>query len=159
MNKLEFRSGVIALIKFDRGCFYLNKEVIDLTLQIGLRGEARVKVSQNNTAASYGSGSVLVFATPAMIGLMEQAALSSVDPLLEKDMATVGISIDVKHLAATPAGMDVTAVSELIEIDGKRLVFRVEAWDNKEKIGEGIHQRYIISITKFMDKVQAKSRL
>jgi len=130
-----------------------------LELHVGLRGEASVKVDESNTAARFGSGSVLVFATPAMIGLMEKAALTSVDPLLGAGMATVGIGLDIKHLAPTPMGMDVAAVSELIEIDGKRLVFRVEAFDAKEKIGEGVHQRYIISLAKFMDRVQAKACL
>lgn len=130
-----------------------------MELHVGLRGEASVKVDESNTAARFGSGSVLVFATPAMIGLMEKAALTSVDPLLGAGMATVGIGLDIKHLAPTPMGMDVAAVSELIEIDGKRLVFRVEAFDAKEKIGEGVHQRYIISLAKFMDRVQAKACL
>lgn len=130
-----------------------------MELHVGLRGEARVKVDESNTAVRFGSGSVLVFATPAMIGLMEKAALTSVDPLLGEGMATVGVELNVKHLAATPMGMDVAAVSELIEIDGKRLVFRVEAFDAKEKIGEGVHQRYIISLAKFMDRVQAKACL
>lgn len=130
-----------------------------MELHVGLRGEARVKVDESNTAVRFGSGSVLVFATPAMIGLMEKAALTSVDPLLGEGMATVGVELNIKHLAATPMGMDVAAVSELIEIDGKRLVFRVEAFDAREKIGEGVHHRYIISLAKFMDRVQAKSCL
>ncbi|MEW6661802.1 MAG: thioesterase family protein [Bacillota bacterium] len=128
-----------------------------MELTTGLRGEARGKVDAGNTAVKYGSGSVDVFATPAMIGLMEKAALTSVDSLLGEGMATVGIALDVKHLAATPMGMEVVATSELVEIDGKRLVFRVEAWDGKEKIGEGTHQRYIISLAKFMEKVRAKA--
>jgi len=128
-----------------------------MELQIGLQGKARAKVDESNTAVRYGSGGVDVYATPAMIGLMENAAQSSVGPFLEEGMASVGISVDVQHLAATPIGMEVVAASELIEIDGKRLVFRVQAWDDKEKIGEGIHQRFIISLAKFMGKVQAKS--
>jgi len=128
-----------------------------MELQIGLRGEARARVDQSNTAVRYGSGGVDVFATPAMIGLMENAAQSSVGPFLGAGMATVGVSVDIEHLAATPMGMEVIATSELVEIDGRGLVFRVEAWDDKEKIGEGFHQRFIISLAKFMSKVQAKS--
>ncbi|MBC7344912.1 MAG: thioesterase, partial [Clostridia bacterium] len=96
-------------------------------LKVGLKGSAEEVVTPDNTAIKYGSGSVDVYGTPAMIGLMEKAALSSVDPLLPSGMATVGMRMDVKHLAPTPIGLKVIATSELISVDGRKLTFRVEA--------------------------------
>ena len=129
---------------------------MEFNLKPGLLGEAKELVSEENTAQKYGSGGVAVYATPAMIGLMENAALRSVDPLLPEGWATVGTHLDVKHLAATPVGMTVTAKAELQEIDGRRLVFRVEAFDEREKVGEGSHERYIINLPKFLAKNEEK---
>lgn len=127
-------------------------------LKTGIKGEASVAVNDSNTAVAYGSGGVSVFATPAMIGLMEKAALTSVDPLLEGGMTTVGTRIDVQHLAATPIGMNVVAVSELVEVEGKRLLFRVEARDDLELVGQGTHERYIVPMQKFLDRASAKKK-
>ena len=128
----------------------------DFNLQIGMTAEKSEKVTENNTAIKYGSGGVAVYATPAMIGIMEGTCLAAVDPFLPEGMSTVGIHLDVKHTAATPVGMSVRATAKLIEISGKRLTFTVEAYDNKEKIGEGTHQRYIIDLAKFLQKAQEK---
>ena len=128
------------------------------SLRTGIKGEASVAVNDSNTAVAYGSGGVSVFATPAMIGLMEKAALTSVDPLLEGGMTTVGTRIDVQHLAATPTGMNVVAVSELVEVEGKRLLFRVEASDDLELVGRGSHERYIVPMQKFLDRASAKKK-
>lgn len=125
-------------------------------LKTGMSGEVKTVVSDKNTAITHGSGSIPVFATPAMIALMENAALSSVQPYLPEGSTTVGIKISSSHIAATPLGMEVTAKSELTEIDGKRLVFKVEAFDAKEKIGEGTHERFVINIEKFMKKNEEK---
>ncbi|AVX19304.1 MULTISPECIES: thioesterase family protein [Carboxydocella] len=125
-------------------------------LQVGLTGTATTEVSEANTAIAYGSGGVKVFATPAMIGLMEKAALSAVDPLLPEGMATVGTKVEVTHLAATPIGMQVRAQAELLEVEGKRLLFRVEAYDEAGLIGEGKHERYIIDIARFISRSEAK---
>ena len=127
-------------------------------LKTGIKGEASAAVNDSNTAVAYGSGGVSVFATPAMIGLMEKAALTSVDPLLEGGMTTVGTRIDVQHLAATPIGMNVVAVSELVEVEGKRLLFRVEARDDLELVGQGTHERYIVPMQKFLDRASAKKK-
>ena len=127
-------------------------------LKTGIKGEASVTVNDSNTAVAYGSGGVSVFATPAMIGLMEKAALSSVDPLLESGLTTVGTRIEVQHLAATPIGMNVAAVSELVEVDGKRLLFTVEARDDLELVGKGTHERYIVPMQKFLDRASAKKK-
>ncbi|QGG48750.1 thioesterase family protein [Heliorestis convoluta] len=125
-------------------------------LKVGLKSIKEEVVTEVKTAKSYGSGGVDVYATPAMIGLMEGAALSAVDPLLPEGMATVGIHLDVAHLAATPVGMKVRAEAEVIAIEGKKITFHIHAYDDVEKIGEGRHQRFIISLDKFMAKNAAK---
>lgn len=125
-------------------------------VQPGLVGEAETTVTEGNTALHHGSGLVSVFATPAMIALMEQAAVSSVTPHLPSGWQTVGISLDVRHLAATPVGMTVTARAELIEVDGRRLRFQVTAHDDRELVGEGTHQRFIIDLERFEQRALAK---
>ncbi len=127
-----------------------------MELKVGLIGSAEVSISENNTAKTMGSGALDVFATPAMIALMEKAASVAVQPYIDEDSSTVGTMINVKHMAATPIGMNVTARAELVEIDGKRLVFTVEAFDRKGKIGEGLHERFIIKAAKFMSKANSK---
>lgn len=128
------------------------------SLKPGIKGEAAVVVDDSDTALAYGSGGVPVFATPAMIGLMEKAALSSVDPLLEDGMTTVGTVLNVQHLAATPVGMRVTATSELTEVAGRRLVFLVEARDDVEVVGRGTHERFIVTQKKFLDRAASKKK-
>jgi len=127
-------------------------------LEVGLKGEASAAVTDENTAVAYGSGSVSVFATPAMIGLMEKAALSSVDSLLDKGTSTVGMKLEVEHLAATPKGMNVVATSELIKVDGRRLVFNVEARDETELVGRGRHERFIVPLEKFIARAEGKGK-
>ena len=129
---------------------------MDFNLSIGMNAEKIEPVTNANTAIKFGSGAVAVYATPAMVGLMEGACVAVVDPFLPEKMATVGIDLSIKHLAATPVGMTVRAVAELAEIDGKRLIFKVEAFDNKEQIGRGTHERYIIDTEKFLQKAEAK---
>lgn len=127
-----------------------------LDITPGITGEAQVAVSERNTAVAHGSGGVPVFATPAMVALMENAALTSLEKVLPPGFSTVGTSIAVTHIAASPVGMKVTAKSELVEVSGKRLEFRVQAVDDKGLIGEGSHQRYIIEVEKFMSKAIEK---
>jgi predicted thioesterase len=129
----------------------------EFNLKISTSGEARTMVSDDNTAVKYGSGSVDVFGTPAMIALMEEAAINAVDSRLPDGHATVGIHLDVKHIAATPVGMNVTARAELTEVDGRKLIFKVEAFDESEKIGEGTHQRFIIALDRFRERAGRKS--
>jgi fluoroacetyl-CoA thioesterase len=125
----------------------------------GLVGERETSVEVETTARHLGSGDVSVFATPEMIRLMERAAVRAVDHLLPEGYRTVGIHVDVRHLAATPLGMTVRAKAELLEVDGRRLTFRVEAFDDVEKVGEGIHQRMIVGLAKFKERVRSKSAL
>lgn len=130
---------------------------MDFNIKIGMKGNIEKIVGQSDTAESFGSGKVNVFATPMMIGLMENASLKAVDSYLPEGFATVGSSLNVKHTAATPVGMKVNAVAELIEVKGKKLTFKVKAFDEIEMIGEGSHERYIIELSKFLDKTSKKS--
>ena len=125
-------------------------------LQTGIKGEVKEIVSEKNSAAAMKSGELNVYATPSMIALMEQAAYKSVAGELEEGMGTVGTLMNVSHISATPLGMEVTARTELIEIDRKRLVFHVEAFDERGKIGEGTHERFIIDNQKFQEKTDNK---
>jgi predicted thioesterase len=125
-------------------------------LEIGRKGTVTRMVDDSVSAKTFGSGLVDAFATPAMVALMEQAAWTSVVDALDEGQGTVGSRLDVTHTAATPMGMTVTATSELIEIDGRRLVFRVSATDQHGLIGEGIHERYIIDQARFREKLDAK---
>ena len=129
---------------------------MDLKLTAGMKAEKTEKVTDDNTAMKYGSGGAMVYATPAMVGLMEGACLMAVDPHLPGGMATVGISLSIKHLAATPVGMNVRAVAELTGVEGKKLSFKVDAYDDRELIGTGTHDRFIIDLKKFLQKVEDK---
>lgn len=125
-------------------------------MEAGIKGRAEVTVSYENTAAKVGSGDQLVFATPWMIGLMEEAAQSSVLPYLEEGQATVGTHLNVSHDAATPVGMKVWAESELVAVEGRKLIFNVEAFDECGSIGKGTHERFVINKEKFMARVETK---
>ena len=125
-------------------------------LEKGMRGQAAIQVSDDKTALAYGSGGVDVFATPAMVALMEEASLKAVEASLPEGWGTVGIRLDVRHMAATPKGFRVYAESRLVEIKGKRLVFEVSAFDETERIGDGIHERFIIEKEPFVRKVEEK---
>ena len=124
----------------------------------GLKGRAETSVIHENTAAAVGSGALEVFATPSMIALMEKAALESVAPYLEEGESTVGTEIHVTHDAAIPIGFPVTAESELLEVDRRRLSFKVVARSGEEIIGKGTHTRFIVSQERFMQKVEAKKQ-
>jgi fluoroacetyl-CoA thioesterase len=125
-------------------------------IQAGLVGERDIQVTPEHTARHLGSGNVSVLATPEMIRLMEGAAVRAVDPLLPEGYQTVGVHVDVDHLAATPLGMKVRVRAELLQVDGRKLTFHVEAFDEVEKVGEGTHQRMIIDLAKFKQRVEAK---
>ncbi|HLN63995.1 MAG TPA: thioesterase family protein [Symbiobacteriaceae bacterium] len=127
-----------------------------VTLVPGLTGEATTKVTDANTAAAVGSGGITVFSTPMMIALMENAALRAVQPHLAEGESTVGTAVNIKHMAATPLGMNVRAVARLETVEGRRLVYTVEAFDDREKIGEGTHERFIIQVEKFLSRVGQK---
>lgn len=123
----------------------------------GLKGEMRMVVKEEDTARHLGSGKVNVLATPRMVSLMENASVAAVDHLLPEGQATVGGEIRVRHLAATPMGMEVVVQSELTEVEGRRLTFQVEAFDQVEKVGEGTHIRFIIDLAKFRERIEKKT--
>ena len=131
----------------------------------GLVGEIEMVVREENTAqhlgtrsswTKYRGGNVAVLATPEMIRLMEKAAVAAVDHLLADGYRTVGVEVNVRHLAATPVGMRVRAQAELTAVEGRKLTFRAEAFDEAEKIGEGEHKRVIIDLERFRERVEAK---
>jgi fluoroacetyl-CoA thioesterase len=128
-------------------------------LKPGLVGESIMLVQTKHTASHLGSGSggVDVLATPIMIGLMEDAARRLVDPLLDPGQMTVGVNLNITHLAPTPVGRQVTARAELISVEGRWLTFNVEAQDDKGKIGTGTHTRSIINVESFMAKARTKN--
>ena len=128
----------------------------DHMLNIGIKRTETVEVCNENTAQSVGSGFLPVFATPAMAALMEKTAALAVQEYLAEGEGTVGISLNIRHLAATPVGMTVTCEAELIEIDRKRLVFSLKVSDGVDVIGDGTHERFIISNEKFLAKANGK---
>ena len=125
-------------------------------IKIGIIGEVKDIVNENNIAKTLRSGELRVYATPAMVALMEEAAYKSIQSELEDGKGTVGTVMNIKHIDSTPIGMEVSAKSELIEVDRRRLVFKVEAFDERGKIGEGIHERFIIDNEKFQIKTDNK---
>ena len=127
-------------------------------METGIKGHKEVLVGENNIASHLGSGAVDVFATPCLIGLMEEASKTSVAPYLDAGLTTVGTKLNVSHDAATPVGMKVWADSELIEIDGRRLVFDVKAYDECGLVGHGTHERFIVKLDRFMEKANAKKK-
>lgn len=129
---------------------------MEFNLSTGSKTISEKVVANEDTAVAYGSGDILVFATPAMVGLMENAALKDALSQLPDGYSTVGTFVNVKHMAATPVGMTVRAEAELIEVNGKKLTYKVTAYDDKDKIGEGTHGRYIIHGQSFLEKVQKK---
>ena len=131
--------------------------MVDLSrVMVGLTGATEVVVGEEHTAPFVGSGRVRVLATPVMINLMEAAALDAVEKLLPPGHQSLGIHLDVGHYAATPVGMRVRATAEVVKVDGRTLDFRVEARDEKEAIGDGLHQRVVVNVARFDARVQKK---
>jgi predicted thioesterase len=126
------------------------------TLKPGLVGRATLRVGEEHTAPQIGSGRVHVLATPVMINLMEAAALDAVEHLLPAGHQSLGIHLDVSHVAATPVAMRVRASAEVVEVTGNRITFRVEAHDEMDLIGEGTHQRIVVDVGRFDKRIQKK---
>lgn len=125
-------------------------------LAAGILGHTEITVTKEHTAIARKSGTLEVFATPAMIEMIEETAWKSVAEELEEGCATVGTALNIKHLSATPVGMKVTCETRLTEVDGRRLVFEVEVMDETGKVGEGVHERFIIQSDKFQKKANDK---
>ena len=132
---------------------------IDLTaIHPGLSGTAEMVVAAGHTAPRVGSGRIAVLATPVMINLIEAAALAAVEHLLPAGHQSLGIRLDLRHFAATPVGLRVTATAEVTAVEGRTISFRVEARDEREKIGGGTHKRVVVSVARFDERVQRKLR-
>ena len=127
-----------------------------MSVSIGLRGEAAAQVTEQNTAAAAGSGSLQVFGTPFLVALMEEAACQAIHPHLEEGQTSVGTKLDITHDAATPVGMNVRAEAEVTAVDGRRVSFRVTAFDECGPIGQGSHERCIIRQDSFLQRTYAK---
>ena len=139
-----------------RNHFSIITKFVVTALAVGLLGEATTSVDASNLASTVGSGGLDVFSTPSLIALMENAARTAVEPLLPPDQTTVGVRVDVRHLAASPRGEHIRAVAELTQVDGRRLIFHVEAFDSREKVGEGTHERMLVDPARLLARAQAK---
>jgi len=129
----------------------------DLTpIRPGLTGTSELVVAPEHTAPRVGSGRIAVLATPVMINVIEAAALAAVEQLLPAGHQSLGIHLDVRHFAATPVGLKVTATAEVTGVEGRTITFRVEARDEREVIGDGTHQRVVVNVARFDDRVQRK---
>lgn len=125
-------------------------------LKPGLRADFDLTVTGADTAAQWGSGLVPVYSTPALVGAMEKTAVLALEGQIPFGQTTVGGRIEVRHLAPTPVGMAIHVTAKLVEVEGRKLAFKIEAWDEVEKIGEASHDRFVIDQSKFMQKVRSK---
>ncbi len=125
-----------------------------MAITVGLKAERVEQVTPEQTAEVVGSGSLPVFATPCLVRLMEQTACECIAPALQEGETTVGTKVDIRHVKATPCGMGLRCCCELVEVEGRRLVFSLQAHDDQGLIGEGLHERVLVSAEKFMKKVQ-----
>lgn len=127
-----------------------------MEITVGMKGEAFTEVDREDTALEVGSGSLLVYATPCMVALMEGAACEAIRDALPEEKTSVGTELTISHISATPVGMEVRAVAEVTAVEGAMVTFQVEAFDEKGKIGEGTHKRAVITSQRFLDKTYAK---
>lgn len=125
-------------------------------MEKGIKNTKTIVVTTDKTAEAMGSGTLPVFATPAMVALMENTAAESVEALLPEGSTSVGTLINVKHLSADPIGLEVTCESELVEVDGRKLTFEIKVFDCDGIVGEAYHERFVIDSTRFMEKTQKK---
>ncbi len=129
---------------------------MDYNLKIGLNAKNKLIVTYNDTAKNINSGLLEVLSTPSVIALMESSAVDAVQHHLPDGFSTVGTLVDIKHIAATPIDMLITSHAELIEIDGRKLIFKIQSFDERELVSEGIHERFIIENEKFLKKAYSK---
>ncbi len=129
-----------------------------MEITVGLKGTVKETVNENNTAAKVGSGSLQVFATPMMIALMEKASCVALDGNLEEGNTTVGTMVNIEHVAATPLGMEITVNATVTAVEGRKISFLVEAFDEAGLIGKGTHDRFVVGAEKFMTKTNAKKQ-
>ena len=127
-----------------------------MEITIGMKGEVFTTTEREDTALEVGSGSLLVYATPCMVALMEGAACEAIEEAMDETKTTVGTELNIQHLSATPVGLDVRAEAEVTAVEGKVITFAVRAYDEAGLIGEGTHKRVIVPIQRFLDKAYAK---
>ena len=127
-----------------------------MEITVGMKGVTSTTVEREDTACEVGSGSLLVYATPCMVALMEGAACEAIAEALSENKTSVGTELHISHLSATPVGLEVRAEAEVTEVDGNTITFNVVAYDEKGKIGEGTHKRYIVASQRFLDKTYSK---
>lgn len=127
-----------------------------MELEPGMKGTVRTQAEREDTALEVGSGSLLVYATPCMVALMEGAACEAIQDALPEDKTTVGTYLEISHLSATPVGLEVWAEAELTAVDGNTLTFQVTAYDEAGKIGEGVHKRAVVTSQRFLEKAYQK---
>ena len=127
-----------------------------MEITVGMKAEVTTLVEREDTAAEVGSDSLLVYATPCMVALMEGAACEAIADAIPEDKTTVGTELNISHLSATPVGLEVRAEAEVTAVDGKIITFNVTAYDEAGKIGEGTHKRCIVSTQRFLDKTYSK---
>ena len=127
-----------------------------MEITIGMKGEAFTEVERVDTAAEVGSGSLLVYATPCMVALMEGAACEAIEEAMEEGQTTVGMELNIQHLSATPVGHEVRAEATVTAVEGKIITFELHAFDEAGEIGKGTHKRCIVNSQKFLDKAYAK---
>ena len=127
-----------------------------MQIEVGMKGEAMTLVEREDTAKEVGSGSLLVYATPCMVALMEGAACEAIEEALGEDKTSVGLELNISHLSATPVGLEVRAEAEVTAVGGNTITFAVAAYDEAGKIGEGTHKRVVVSTQKFLDKAYSK---
>ena len=127
-----------------------------MEITVGMKGLAESCVEREDTAAEVGSGSLLVYATPCMVALMEGAACEAIEEALAEGQTTVGTALNIEHISATPVGLDVRAEATVTAVDGKVITFEVKAFDEAGEIGRGTHKRVIINAQKFLDKTYNK---
>lgn len=127
-----------------------------MEITVGMKGTVSTIVEREDTAYEVGSGSLLVYATPCMVALMEGAACEAIAETMSEEKTSVGTALNISHMSATPVGLEVHAEAEVIEVDGNAITFNVTAYDEKGKIGEGTHKRFIVTSQRFLDKTYSK---
>ena len=127
-----------------------------MEITVGMKGEVITQVEREDTAAEVGSGSLLVYATPCMVALMEGAACEAISSALPEGQTSVGTELNIKHVSATPVGLEVRAVAEVTAVEGKVITFEVKAYDEAGLIGEGTHKRAVINAQRFLERTYSK---
>lgn len=127
-----------------------------MEITVGMKGAVSTIVEREDTAYEVGSGSLLVYATPCMVALMEGAACEAIAEAMREDKTSVGTELNISHISATPVGLEVRAEAEVTEVDGNSITFRVTAYDESGKIGEGTHKRFVVTSQRFLDKTYSK---